>query len=167
MYSRRIFFSVFAPAAGPAYSGNPVHAVYNGKLRRTLIWFRREGRFWLGELDHDRFLALPPVLAAGPADADSRSPASRIRVTLMAGKLVALDDRNRLVSILMAVPVEASPNIITPSAAHPDLTVLWGFGGDLYFTNNDYRNVYRLPPRMGRTALRPEKLSRNSRVFPV
>ena len=46
----------------------------------------------------------------------------------------------------MPVSNGAELNIIYPTPFHPDLTVLWSIDGRMYFTNNDYRNVYELAP---------------------
>ncbi|MFN9300799.1 MAG: hypothetical protein ACK6DZ_24225 [Acidobacteriota bacterium] len=158
MLSRRILFAAFAPATSPAYSGIPNQAVYDGRTRRTKIWFTRVGIIWLGALDHDRFLASPPVQASAVSEPDLPLPKPRIRLSVSDSKLAAIDDRGRKIATLMSFPTGASVHIVTPRAAHADLVAIWSFGQDLYFTNNDYRNVYQLPSRMGREPLSPGKL---------
>jgi hypothetical protein len=158
MLSRRVLIAAFAPAISPAYWGSPVQAAYDARRRRTQIWFSRDRNLWLGELDHDRFQAMPTVRAAAVPEPDPRLVNPRISLLIHENKLVANDDRGRRISTLMAVPSGAPIDLIIPRPAHPDLVAVWSFGRELYFTNNDYRNVYSLPANMGREPVRPEKL---------
>jgi len=157
MLSRRVLLAAFAPSTSAAYSGIPLKAAYDGRTRHTKIWFTRKEILWLGALDHDRFLASPPVRAVAVAEPDLPLPKPRIRLSVSDSKLVAIDDRGRRIATLMSFPTGASVHIVTPRAAHADLVAIWSCGEVLFFTNSDYRNVYRLPARMGREPLRPEK----------
>jgi hypothetical protein len=68
--------------------------------------------------------------------------------------LVAADDR-RVLRRLMPVGPAGTPNIIYPANAHPDLTAIWALDGFLFFTNNDYHNVYQLPDSMNSAWQKP------------
>jgi hypothetical protein len=122
-----------------------VAAIYKGRLRQTHIWFRREDATLVGIYDHDRGVVNQP--AAAPAPEDYVPPKPRIHLRVEAAWLVAADDR-RVLRRLMPVGNSWSPHIIYPQSAHPDLTAVWALQGLLFFTNNDYHNVYRLPDSM-------------------
>lgn len=156
MISRRIILAVWAPALAPAYSGIPLAAAYDARLRRTAILFRRDHQLWTGFLDHDPFLALPPT--PGALLSPSQGSIPRIRLHVQRGLLTAIDDRSRRVSTLMPVPAGSSLYLVYPEPHHADVTAVWSFGESVYFTNNDYRNVYRLPVRQSRMPVRPEKI---------
>ena len=55
----------------------------------------------------------------------------------------------------MSVPKGATLHIVYPSPSHPDLTALWSIDNQIFFTNNDYKNVYLLPPSMREAWVKP------------
>lgn len=143
--SRRAWLSAFAPPAGLAWRGNPVAAAYSSRLRQTRIWFERDNVVYAGLFDHDRAWVNQPSPASRPEAFPPSQP--RIRLRAEFGWLVAADDR-RILRRLMPLDPAHAPVIVYPHLAHPDLTALWALQGLLFFTNNDYHNVYRLPDSM-------------------
>jgi hypothetical protein len=150
--TRRTILSAFAPPAPIAWRGEPIAAAYVGRLRQTHIWIRREDSIWTGLFDHDRSLVSLPVRADGLPD--YAPPKPRIRLRMEGQWLVAADDR-RVLRRLMPVGPAGTPNIIYPANAHPDLTAIWALDGFLFFTNNDYHNVYQLPDSMNSAWQKP------------
>ncbi len=144
MLTRRAVLAAWAPVPKPGYRGEVLAAAYEGLQRRTRIWFRVDGEIWEGEFDHDRSRVKRPVLSVLP-ELEQAEP--RIVLRREGRWIVSADDRRQLTR-LMVVPEEARVEIVYPVRAHPDLRVLWSWSGRIYFTNNDYKNIYGLPERM-------------------
>jgi hypothetical protein len=108
----------------------------------------------VGEFDHNTGLVSQPVSMAMP---ELKTVRPKIRLRVESGWLIAEDDRRRI-SRLMEVEREVSVHY--PWPVHPELTALWCLGSQIYFTNNDYRNVYLLPTRMREAWQKPNLVTR-------
>jgi hypothetical protein len=107
------------------------------------------------QYDHDSSRVSKPISTAIP---DFKAAIPPIKLRLEADSLRVYDSR-RLLRTLMPVSSGASVEIVYPAPAHPDLTALWSINDRIYFTNNDYRNVYVLPEAMNEEWLKPRILS--------
>ena len=107
------------------------------------------------EYNHDTSLISRPQATSLP-HLNPTKP--KIYLKLEAGFLCAYSERGKF-SSLMPVTNGAELNIVYPTPAHPDVTVLWSIDGRLYYTNNDYRNVYELPASMSSAWRKPELLA--------
>ncbi|MBM3761219.1 MAG: hypothetical protein FJW36_13340 [Acidobacteria bacterium] len=150
MLNRRLFLAAWAPQDRVAYAGQLRGASYVFRERRTLICLGES----VGAFDHNTGLLSQPVLATIP---ELRVVRPKIRLRVNEGVLIAEDDRRRIAT-LMAVNGEVQ--IHYPWPVHPELTAIWSDASEIYFTNNDYRNVYQLPARMRQRWERPKLVAR-------
>lgn len=60
------------------------------------------------------------------------------------------------------MPLAESPVILYPREAHGDIAALWSSGGAVYYTNRDYKNVYRVPPAALRGRVKGERVRASS-----
>lgn len=156
---RRALLALFAPKREPAYRGRLAPelccASYEAKLRRTHLRFLVGGVWRYGWLEHDPFRVSRPGLEAW--NFPPPGAATKIRLRVEAGELRAYEWRGgpRLLRALMPVPDGEKVVVSYPNPAHPDLTAFWSVGERLYFTNNDYKNAYRLPETMAEEWAKP------------
>lgn len=150
MLNRRLFLAALAPQDRVAYVGQLRGASYVFRERRTLICLGET----VGAFDHNTGLVSQPVLATTP---EIKVVRPKIGLRVNEGLLIAEDDRRRIAT-LMAVKGEVQ--IHYPWPVHPELTAIWSDPAGIYFTNNDYRNVYQFPARMRQSWQRPRLVAR-------
>lgn len=154
MLLRRLFIAALAPTPQKAFFGKIISASYSLQTRRTSIYFASGAVLLSAQYDHDSSRVSKPV----PSDSPVIKPVQpRITLHLEGRSLIARDIRHKL-STLMDVPLPATLHIIYPSPAHPDLTAIWSIDNRIYYTNNDYRNVYILPVFMSEAWAKPRIL---------
>ena len=163
MHSRRIFLAAFAPQSqaltGGALIPDALCAAYDLRSRRTIIYFQSAEETFAAEFDHDSSRlrrpypakALPPITTL-----------PKVQLRIDGEALNAYDNRRplKILSTLMQVPRLAAIRIGYPNPAHPDLKAIWSIDNRIYFTNNDYRNVYLLPITMREDSAKPTLLKR-------
>jgi hypothetical protein len=152
--ARRGLILAFAPQPKPAYEGRVIGAGYDRQARVTSIYFRNGSGVWVGAFDHDRFRVERPI----PAEVPPLKPENpKVVLRLDEGYICAFSSRGKM-SKLMPCAAASSLAIVYPAQANPDLTALWSIDSRIYFTNNDYRNVYVLPHVMPERDMRPQIL---------
>jgi len=149
---RRTFLALLAPATSAGFVGRPLAASYDLRSRTTTIYFESDKGVMSAGLDHDTMRVSRPRAATLP---DAKSKAPGILLKLESGHLAAHGPRGKF-SELMTVPAGALLAVIYPYPAHPDLTAIWSIDSQMYFTNNDYRNVYELPVAMTQAWQKPK-----------
>jgi hypothetical protein len=155
MLQRRIFLAFWAPSSATGLQGELLGAVYSSKLRMTRIYFERNQSVFEAIFEHDSGVVgrpMPSVLPSLPVT----SP--KIRILQEQGQLIAHDGR-RKIGTLMSIDRGMSWKAVYPVTAHPDMTVIWSIESRFYYTNNDYKNVYLLPPAMQSGREKPKLLS--------
>ena len=158
MHSRRIFLAAFAPQTQPPTGGslipNALCATYDLRTRRTTIYFQSNEDTFAADFDHDTSRLLKPY------PAKSLPPSStlpKVQLRLVGDSLNAYDNRQppKKLNALMQVPQLSSLRIGYPVPSHPDIRAIWSIDDRIYFTNNDYRNVYLLPITMREASAKP------------
>jgi hypothetical protein len=141
---RRYFLVAFAPVRPRGFTGKILAASYDLLTRQTTIVFQSSEGQMSAQYNHDSSRVSQPVPSA------VNTPAPVIpKITLrLEGQLLAAHDARRKLSTLMTVPPRAALHIVYPSPVHPDLTAIWSIDNQIYYTNNDYKNVYLLPATM-------------------
>lgn len=154
MTSRRIFLALFAPAPRSAFTGKILSASYDLRTRTTILHFESKTGPMAAQYDHDTSRISRPTPSTPP---DIKPVVPTITLRLEAGSLIASDSK-RKISTLMVTPALAKIQIVYPNPVHPDLSAVWSIEGRIYYTNNDYRNVYLLPPSMLEAWAKPARL---------
>jgi hypothetical protein len=142
---------MFAPRPKPAFQGSLLGASYDLRTRSTSIYFRNDSGTQRAVFHHDTFLVSLPASAAVP---EFSAVQPKITLRLDAGTLNSYSSKRKLTS-LMAVDAAERLEIVYPAPVHPDLVAIWSVGAQMFFTNNDYRNVYELPAEMRQPLERP------------
>jgi hypothetical protein len=150
---------MFAPRPKSAFQGKLLGASYDLRTRSTSIYFLSETGTKRAVFHHDTFLVSIPASATVP-----EFPTAQPAITLRreAGWLNSYSSKRKL-SALMAVDASETLQIVYPVPVHPDLVALWSINTRMFFTNNDYRNIYELPPEMLQPLERPRLRSRFQR----
>ncbi len=144
MLLRRFFLVAFAPIPTKGFSGKILAASYDLHIRRTIIFFESIEGQMSAQYDHDSSRVSRPVPSVVVVP-----PQTKPKVTMrLEGQLLQAHDSRRKITTLMSVPILSKIEIAYPSPFHPDLTAIWSIDNRLFYTNNDYRNVYLLPPKM-------------------
>ncbi len=122
-------------------------AFYDKRLRWTAFPVVMEGEAgwrWV-VYEHDGNWLSPYAGAMNTTRQEAAGPKIQLRVE--EGWLVAVEKRGekwrRLRQLMRAEAGE--PVVLYPREAHGDLTALWSWGREVYYTNRDYKNVYRVP----------------------
>ena len=161
MLSRRIFLAVFSPQSvaptGGSLIPNALCAAYDLRTRRTTIYFQSGGDTFAAEFDHDSSRLFKPYSASA---LPPKPALPTVQLRLAGESLNAYDNRQppKKLSTLMQVPKLATLRIGYPHPAHPDIKAIWSIDNRIYFTNNDYRNVYLLPVSMREASAKPALL---------
>ena len=157
MPTRRNFLALLAPNTKPAFQGKFLAASYDLRARTTAIYFLSELGPRAAQFNHDTSQVSLPLPAKVP-DIPPASP--KITLRRESGWLNSYSSNRKLTS-LMPLSVDETLEILYPNPAHPDLVVLWTLQSGMFFTNNDYRNIYQLPRSMSALWQKPT-LVRNS-----
>lgn len=151
MLLRRIFLAAFAPIPPTGFSGIVLAASYDPHLRCTTIFFQSNQGQMSARYSHDSSLISLPVKSSSPLP-----PPGNPKVTLhLEAQFLQAHDSRRKLTTLMPVPAGSELHIVYPSPSHPDLTALWSIDNRIFYTNNDYKNVYILPPTMREPLTKP------------
>jgi len=141
---RRSFLVAFAPIRSRGFTGKILAASYDFYSRQTTILFQSSEGQMSSQYLHDSSRVRQPIPSAV-----SIPPQTIPKVTLRReGQMLQAYDSRRKLSSLMAVPARASLQIVYPTPSHPDLTAIWSIDNQIFYTNNDYKNVYLLPSTM-------------------
>ncbi len=156
---RRAFFLAWAPVlAAQSTLDLPQSgfAFYDKRTRWTSFpVVVGNGWRWL-VYEHDGGWISPYAGAMQQLPGEAGAPKIQLRVE--AGRLEAWErrgERVRVIRALMAAPRDAV--VLYPRDAHGDMTALWSFGEGVYFTNRDWKNVYRVPEGALRGRVKPQR----------
>lgn len=144
MPTRRNFLALLAPNTKPAFQGKLLAASYDLRTRATAIYFLSNFGPRAARFSHDTSLVSLPVTTTVP---DIQPARPKIMLRREAGWLNSYSS-NRKLSSLMVLAGDETLEVLYPNPVHPDLVALWTVNGRMFFTNNDYRNVYELPQKM-------------------
>lgn len=111
-----------------------------------------------GTYEHDTSLISRPSPSPKPKP-EPHQPAITLRTE---NNFLTAHSKRGKFATLMPIPPGTSAKIIYPFPVHPDLTVIWSINDTIYFTNNDYRNIYVLPGEMNLPQSKPHFLPKNS-----
>ena len=151
MLLRRYFLVAFAPVRPRGFTGKILAASYDLRSRQTTIVFQSSEGQMSAQYHHDSSRITQPIPSAVKIP-----PPVIPKITLrLEGQPLAAHDARRKLSTLMTVPPRAALHIVYPSPSHPDLTAIWSIDNQIYYTNNDYKNVYLLPATMREPQVKP------------
>lgn len=141
------------PPSKVAFLGRPLGAAYALRSRETTLYFEGPAGAQCAIYTHDTSLIHPPQACTLPP---LQQKAPKITLRFENGTLNSYSNVRKL-TVLMPVKDPASLSIVYPNPVHPDLVAWWAVDGRMFFTNNDYLNVYELPPELFREPVRPRR----------
>jgi hypothetical protein len=134
-------------------------AFYDKKLRWTCFPVLGEGAGWRWVVyEHDGGW-LSPYAGAMNAPAEAAA-AGKIGLRVENGWLEVWEKRGEKVRVMRRIMRAEGPEVavLYPRDAHGDMAALWSWGGRVYYTNRDWKNIYEVPAGVLKGRVKPVRV---------